>query len=302
MLLHIGYHKTASTWLQQRLFDNREAMFHSPWSFNETINHIVRPHPLEWDEDTATLLFQERRQRTEAEGLVPVLSNEELSGNPHSGGFNNTIIASRLATIFPDARVLIVIRDQPSMLVSMYKQYISRGGILSPHRYFEPPGSFFRVPGFRPGHLEYHHLIELYQKLFGGENVRVLAMEAMVEDRASFLDEILTFAGGRTPNELSHDVVRRSPSAAATAIQRRLNRWLLRDDVNPAAPFQDMKLRNRMASLDRWLAPWLGRACDKRLRTFVESYAQGRYGRTNQRTAELTGLPLEQYGYDLRID
>ena len=31
LLIHIGYPKTASTWLQQTLFNNKNAGFISPW-------------------------------------------------------------------------------------------------------------------------------------------------------------------------------------------------------------------------------------------------------------------------------
>ena len=56
VLIHIGLHKTATTWLQRHLFDRREAGFSAPWSIADVIDHIVRPHPLEWDEGAARRL------------------------------------------------------------------------------------------------------------------------------------------------------------------------------------------------------------------------------------------------------
>jgi len=49
---------------------------------------------------------------------VPVLSAERLSGNPDSGGYDSVHVAEYLAATFPEARVLIVIREQADMLVS----------------------------------------------------------------------------------------------------------------------------------------------------------------------------------------
>jgi len=299
VLIHIGLHKTATTWLQRHLFERREAGFGAPWSIAGVIDHIVRPHPLEWDERAAQRLIDEGRRSAESRRLIPVLSNEELGGNPHSGSFNNTIIADRLARLAPDARVLIVIRRQTPMLVSTYKQYVIRGGVLSPRRYFRPLAGSFRVPTFRAGHYEYHRLIECYHDRFGRERVRVLAMEAMLEDRRTFVREIVDYSGCRDLGPLPEEPVRRSHSAATSAVQRRLNRLLLRDDVNPAAPLRVLALRSWMAVLDRVLSPWPGRMMDGRLEAFVDSFARGRYAASNRRTAEITGLPLDRYGYDV---
>jgi hypothetical protein len=297
MLLHVGYHKTATTWLQQRLFDNADAAFSTPWSFDEVIDRLVRPHPLAWDEAEARDFFMERGDAARAAGHVPVLSNEELSGNPHAGAFNSTIIATRLAQLFPDARVLVVIRRQADMLVSIYKQYVVRGGVLPHRRYFEPPAAGFRMPVFRAGHLEYHRLIEHYVELFGADRVRVLAMEDLTRDPATFVREITSFAGARDPGPLPSAPVRRSHAAATAAVQRRLNRWLLRDDVNPTAPFRFGRLPSLMRRVDPILARVMPGA-DRRLRAYAESFARGRYAESNRRTAALTGLPLAQLGYE----
>ena len=91
--------------------------------------------------------FRPRVSEIEAKGLVPVLSNEEFSGNPHSGSYQSLENARRLHRIFPEAKVLIVIRRQVDQILSSYKQYVSRGGALRPADTL-PPREYFRVPGF----------------------------------------------------------------------------------------------------------------------------------------------------------
>jgi hypothetical protein len=299
VLVHIGYHKTATSWLQRHLCDNRAAGLAAPWSFEEVIDAIVRPHPLAWDEDAARRLIEGRRRRVEGEGIVAVLSNEELSGNPHAGGHNDSMLAERLATLVPDAQVLIVIRRQPAILVSAYKQYVLRGGTLSPRRYFEPNAAWFRVPAFRPSYYEYDRLIGHYVSLFGRDRVHVFAMEAMEEDRDGFVRGIVALAGGRDPGPLPAAPVGSSVSAATTAVQRRLNRLVLRDDVNPGAPLCLWGTRAWMRRLDRVLRPIAGRAADARLQHYVDAFARSRYAASNRRTAELTSLPLDRLGYEL---
>ncbi len=89
MLLHIGYHKTASTWLQQNFFNNPANGFYSPYKSTTLIQSLIHPRPFDFDinqcQKNLTKLFVE----TEPGTAMPVLSLEALSGNPHLGGFNN---------------------------------------------------------------------------------------------------------------------------------------------------------------------------------------------------------------------
>ena len=57
-----------------------------------------------------------------------MVSFPRLSGHPYSGGYDSRMIADRVAEVFPEARILIVIREQRSMIVSTYKQYVNAGG------------------------------------------------------------------------------------------------------------------------------------------------------------------------------
>jgi hypothetical protein len=298
MLIHVGYHKTASTWMQRHLFDNRDAGLRMPWTFDEIVDALVRPHPLAWCADTARRGLDAAAPAAPEEDAAPVISCEELSGNPHAGGLQSTTLAHRLAEVFPEARILIVIRRQVDALVSTYKQYVRRGGVLSARRYFEPPAEHFRMPAYRVEHHQYHRLVGLHQRLFGPERVRVLPMERFVAAPREFIADVAAFAGGRDPGPLDHPRERASGSALATAIQRRLNRVLQRDDVNPAGLLRLGRLPYAMVRADRLLAP-LSRGADARLRRYVESFARGRFAESNHATESLTGLDLDALGYEV---
>ena len=105
---------------------------------------------------------------------MPVLSHERLSGYPHSGGFDSRAIAERLATVLPGARILIVVREQRSMIHSNYHQYVRDGGACPLHRYLQPPQpSMRRMPGFAAEFFAYDRLVETYRSHFGdGERLR----------------------------------------------------------------------------------------------------------------------------------
>ena len=99
MLLHVGYHKTATTWLQQNLF-------FAPGSetFHAFTPDVGRPRALTeyfllapdggmlsaFDDNRAEIRAAVAAAHDATQGLpgTPVLSDERLSGNPHSGGFD----------------------------------------------------------------------------------------------------------------------------------------------------------------------------------------------------------------------
>lgn len=192
LLLHIGYHKTATSWMQQRLFvpehGYRQVARHA-----EVWQHVVGKHGLLFDaEDMKAAIRRGMSELRDDE--VPVVSSEILSGHPFYGGIGSDVFARRLQEIAPDAGILISVRHQRRMLTSVYMQYLSRGGTMSPEKFFagDPDLGFY---GFRPEHFEFHRLVGLYQSLFGAGNVYVLSQESLVRDIDEAARGLARFAG-----------------------------------------------------------------------------------------------------------
>src|SRR5690242_9694516 len=129
LLIHIGYCKTGSTWLQEWVFPSRSLGFatvrKSPFTWE-----IVMAHDLSFDADTARGRLQPYLETPLNEGLTPVLSAERFSGRLDLRLHDSARIADRLAALFPDARVLIVVREQKAMILSTYGEYVTQGGML----------------------------------------------------------------------------------------------------------------------------------------------------------------------------
>jgi hypothetical protein len=100
---------------------------------------FVEVDPFAWSPSKARETFETGIRDAAERGLVPVLSAERLSGNPDSGGYDSVHVAEYLAATFPEARVLIVIREQADMLVSSYKRYVRNGGPGTLRQYGSPP-------------------------------------------------------------------------------------------------------------------------------------------------------------------
>lgn len=304
-LLHIGYHKTATTWLQDGLFQEGSGSFVSPWSRAEIVERFISVDPFDFDGAAARAWFAAGIDAALARDLVPVLSHEQLAGNAHSGGHNSRANADRLAEALPRARVLIVIREQRSMVVSVYKQYVRACGVASVDRYLHPPvrGNDRGIPLFEPRFLEYHRLIGYYRSRFGADHVRVLPFEALRRDRRRFVDDVVSFAGARPPGDLSYRSVNPTISAASLALKRKVNMVLVRDALNPLAPVDSLRVAAGVKAgfdrADRWVPAGLRRRSDDRLRAYVDDQLGGRYRDSNRATAELTGLDLEALGYEV---
>jgi len=105
-----------------------------------------------------------------------VLSHERLTGNPHSGFYDWAVVANRIAIAAPNARVVIAIREQRSMIVSTYKQYVRIGGTQSLEQYLRPINDY-RLPRFDWRVLRYVEVVSLYKSLF--KDVLVLPVETL---------------------------------------------------------------------------------------------------------------------------
>ncbi len=299
-LLHIGYYKTGTTWLQRHVFPNAGANLSLVAGSKALRSAFVKVNPFDFEPEIVRKDFEPRIREAQARNHVAVLSSERLAGNPHSGGYDSKIIADRLVAVFPNARVLIVIREQRGMLVSMYKQYLKRGGAATFEQYVHQPKGPPRVPLFRFDFLEYHRLIGYYQGLFGAENVLVLPYELLQTQPRTFLERIGGFAGvPATRAELSR--VHPSPSSLVLSLKRHANRWIVRNSLNPAAPFafsgSNKILEHICREVDAWLPAALRGGHERRWYRIAEREAGARYTESNALTAKLTGIDLRAFGY-----
>jgi hypothetical protein len=305
-VIHIGYHKTATTWFQKAFYPRVTNLRFVP-------RDAVRAALLD---DTA-FEFDAAKAR-ETLGVAPgepvALCEEGLSGYLHHGGLNGYLskeMAHRLNALFPDANVVIFIRAQPSIVAASYQQYVKGGGTHSFERYAFA-GSYLKggraerakAPRFTFDHFEYLPLIRHYRDLFGAERVHVFAYEAFRRDRAAFLADFTQRLGlevdlADVPVEASKN---RSYGMATLEIVRALNLFTNRTVLD----------KRYLLHIPGWygLVRGIGEALNalpfgkppsaRRLlgRQGTDWIAQ-RYWKSNVELAALTGLDLAAYGYPL---
>lgn len=311
MLIHIGYHKTASTALQEHFFGAPESGF-VRWEDDRRLTHPYlvchspfAPVPAEIRDE----LGARARQARDAEKCF-VVSHERLSGYFATGGFDSEAIARRLCTAFPAARVLIVVREQRAMLESFYSQYVTDGGVLPFGKFMRPISrSLRRSPDFDLDYLLYDRLAQLYMDLLGPANVLVLPFELLARRPADFLGRIAAHCGVPIDGERFAGGLPRTNDRRSVLLQelvRQVNR-LQRSQLNPGGLFESLPI-NRLAGAvaarctpaAEFVTPgFVARALSGRRRARIAQLVRGRFEDSNARLESLAGLALDEWGYAL---
>lgn len=183
-IIHIGFHKTATTWLQKGLVIVKNATYVDPLIIGKEI--LLKSEFRFYNESNP---FEKMSERM-------VISHEELSGNPINAGFGGvmeTVYANRIHYLFSKRtpRIVIFIRNQYDMVLSQYLQYLKMGGIHSMDSFFnEKIPSSFRNKAFKKEYYFYSNIIHLYQNLFGKESVYIYLYEELKEDNQAFLEKL----------------------------------------------------------------------------------------------------------------
>lgn len=186
VLLHVGFHKTATTFLQKKVFPDLDLNYVSILDLQDKLNELLYQDLFNFRASQWQSFFADKFQTSQ----LNLISEEKLSGQPSIGYLNNSIVLQKLQAIFPQARILIVLRRQADLLVSMYKQHIKEGGWYSPEEYFSLKGSVsgtdyniyrkcLNIEVFK-----FSEFIKAYQQAFGKENVDVVFYEEIFKTSA----------------------------------------------------------------------------------------------------------------------
>jgi hypothetical protein len=310
VIVHVGYHKTGHQWVRDALFEEREAGYGLIPKDSVPVRRLVRDRPLDFDADEIRRELEPLIAKRREKGLVPVVCWGRFAGQAFSGGYDAKEMAERLHAVLPEARILVVMREQRAIILSTYKQYVTTGGVCSLEHFLHPATDGTpRVPGFDFGYFEYDLLLRHYQLLFGSGSLLALPFELLAQDRAAFVRRIAEFAERPIPDDVLERIVdrkatNRAKTAFELALMRRLNRFGPRTELNPgplieAPPIfmlrERMPSRRKLRTLPgmRTLVPRV----ESRLREAVAEAVGDRYVESNRRTAELTGIDVGSFGW-----
>lgn len=305
-LIHVGYPKALSSWMQKHLFKPEHGFLSILNSMESTIG-VIDPPPFEFTDTQALSYIHANLARTpQHQGLTPVISAEMLIGNPYCGGFNAKQNADRLHQLFPHGKILLIVREQRQLIRSLYKTLVIWGMPHSIKRLLHPQ-ELSMAPQFNLSYLRFDMAVQYYQQRFGTDNVLVLPYETFTQDAHGFLQRVFAFAGQDATLSLARLPVQKRVNTNQTLLnlylQRLHNLLFLSSPFNYAGLFRSSEARTqaRLRRSKRNPFPaWLDNVFEDDFRQQVERACAGQFTDSNDRLAALTGLDLAALGYDSR--
>lgn len=301
ILVHVGLHKTGTTWVQQNVFQAGAGQ-QFRYTEDRTLLRGTWAQPGYGEFDPAQAGPHILQALKGSDDLPVVLSDEILGGLPFHHRFGQGVILERIEQTFPTAKILITVREQASLIYSAYGHYLRGGHTSNLDRFLaEPPAEKAQVwrSVLDRAYYDYEHLHGLYARRFGAENVKIVPMEWMINNAEDFIAGMEGFTGHAWP--------RPKP----TAKDRRVNpAWtdLSRAYVRFANRFEDQDTRFAVRKgrfSKNAIAERISRATPKALDRRMKQNAMAKirnaigdtYAVSNRALAQRIGIDLGQFGY-----
>ena len=301
ILLHVGVGKSGTTALQENIFSKMHHvdclgrpnhLISSYQRFSEGIQTAENQQLHEEARDFLQLIKESKNNRI-------IISDETLLGKflPMS------VVSDRLNQFFPDAHVLITIRNQSTAIKSFYADsgrflkgtpISRRGGIqVSFEEYFDfnidRKNGFFRS-------LDYYDLANCFIKSFGKNNVSVMLFEHMVNRPDYFFEKVgrlLDTSASELLELWKGDQVRNKRESA------RLIKYMSWRSKLPFASTPVHRIipvpKFASSSWQKFLRK--GAPCEPEFSSDDQERIRWRYGPNNRLLSDEHNLPLGEWGY-----
>jgi len=230
---HVGYPKTATSFLQDYIFTQLKNVNYIPTShIVESLLKIIVQDEFNFNYETIREDIQKK--------LIPnksnIISFESLCGEFRFKNINQKLIADRLCKLFPESYIIFTIRNQYDLIESLYKQEIHQGGTKKFTEFINYKNGKL-LPSYSPidgrinlEMINYVPIINYYADIFGSSHIKIILFEIIkAKGISSFIKEIVSFLGTNEPIIIPHKITNESFQSHQIKIARFLNRLFRKD-------------------------------------------------------------------------
>ena len=212
LFVHVGLPRAGSTFFQNRIFAEKQGLRYVGKSRADYPRWLMEWHYLsEYEFSQNEARIRSALQDQLSDTLPNLLSSEMFT----MWGGRTSDQAKRLFRLVPDARIIMILREPLSRMLSFYKAIVEHDGFFQPLKEMIdwkvlPFVDYKRRP-IQIHDFQYDSMVAAYQSLFGRSNVCVLRLEDMESETGGFWEKLSEFTDlafgererGRTPERLN---------------------------------------------------------------------------------------------------
>ncbi len=312
IILHVGLHKTGSTFLQKQIFPFLQDVYFTGTYLENT--DYDRFHREFWHlgiNYKNNSKFTDEKEFLEIKMYVSSFINnieennflfsfETLFGNCWKSYHNNFDNTELLKQIFPEAKIFIVIRKQDDWIKSAYVHYAYKGANPVSINSFigYKKENFNKSEHINIQDLNWTKYIENYMEKYGRENVFVLPYELLKNNPEQFLTNFYDFFELKQyfPNEYKKE-------NEGPALNVKKVKPLSFSYNNFIDNLQNNKLKSFIIKNDRGIKYFLNKFqiednySNQKLTENQKEQILKIHEESNRKLSKLIGIDLGQYGY-----
>jgi len=183
-LIHIGYPKAGSTFLQA-WFQQHPELCYVPGGLGgfHNIYEICQPSELSFKYFVTSCEGISSPHKDT--GRFRLDEGHRIQKRPEPIKQGQQKVCSVLSTLYPGSSILVITRGFKGMLMSGYSQYIRSGGVMHLDEMCMQFADCVQTDAYH--YYDFDYLIRLYSDAFGEENLIVLPYELLRDDQSAFL-------------------------------------------------------------------------------------------------------------------
>lgn len=307
VFFYIGLHKSGSTWLKERfiqpangnglIFCNDHARSHKAFILPDIGNFDVA----EARQQYADQIEAAKRSRSPL-----VVRDEALGALPYGQRFSREVVAMRIKAAFPHSKIIVSIREQRSLILSLYGHYVRGGGTLRLVNFVNRQASEFHPTFIRFEDYDFNRLLLFYESLFGIGNVLLLPLEWSKSNVPDVSAKLSEFIGAPIPE--SDESSAQKPANpgwnwAATEAGRIANRYYPKEGESARRPgaFKRKFAPNSIAyQVNRLTGGSKSGKGFSKAKDIIRDAIGDYYAESNTLVGKRIGIDLASLGYDCR--